>query len=338
MPKDSPETDLKVSVGDLQVGMYVIMPTAWDAHPFLKNRFRLSSRAQIDKIREAGLTEILVDRAKSFVPLPLPDAYPGPEGAASAETDRAEEEGPPIVPAELRAVIYDSSLPPPEKSRHVRDSAMTMMDGLFQRPTQANIRAAREAIAEVVELILTDDETAGFLNKITSYDYYTYSHSVNVGFLSVSMAKVLFQAGDGHNMYELGAGFFLHDLGKVHISPEIINKPGRLTDEEMREIRRHPSLGFKVLHEARQLTRESKTVVLQHHERDDGMGYPGKLRGKEIHLYGKICAIADVYDALTTDRPYRARMRPYDALALMKNEMIDHFQKDLFEKFVRMLV
>lgn len=338
MAKDFPETNPKVPVGDLTVGMYVIMPTSWGAHPFLKNRFRLSSGAQIEKIKEAGLAEVLVDRARSFVPLPEPGRPPSKPKEAGATAERTAEDGPPIVSAALRSVIHDSSMPAPEKSRIVHESTMTMMDGLFQRPTRRNIRDAKEAIAEVVELILTDDETAGFLSKITTYDYYTYSHSVNVGFLSLSMAKMLFQETNGHNMYELGAGFFLHDLGKVRISPEIINKPGRLTDEEMREMRRHPSLGFRILHEARQLTPETKTIVLQHHERDDGSGYPGKLRGKEIHLYGKICAIADVYDALTTDRPYRAKMRPFDALTLMKNEMIDHFQKELFEKFVRLLI
>ena len=164
--------------------------------------------------------------------------------------------------------------------------------------------------------------------------FYTYTHSVNVGLLAVSMAKVLFRGSSGHDMHELGAGFFLHDLGKVQIDLAILNKPGRLTPEETTVMRRHPALGFKILHEAHQLSEECKTIVLQHHERDDGTGYPKQLRGTEIHLYGKICALADVFDALTSNRPYRKGMTSFDALMLMKKEMINHFQKDLYEKFV----
>ena len=108
-------------------------------------------------------------------------------------------------------------------------------------------------------------------------------------------------------MNELGTGFFLHDLGKVNINQDILNKPGRLTDEEMNEVKRHPAQGFKILNETKHLTEESKLIVLQHHERQDGKGYPKGLKGEAIHIYGRICSIADVYDALTSDRPYRKK-------------------------------
>ena len=102
-------------------------------------------------------------------------------------------------------------------------------------------------------------------------------------------------------------------------------------------MRRHPLMGFKLLDETSQLTGESKIIVLQHHERIDGTGYPKGLCDREIHIYGRICAIADVYNALTTDRPYRKRMTPFDGLTLMRREMMNHFQKDLFERFVLLL-
>jgi putative nucleotidyltransferase with HDIG domain len=200
-----------------------------------------------------------------------------------------------------------------------------------------NIRTAKEAIMGIVELILIDDKTTSHLTKITCHDFSTYAHSVNVGFLAISMAKILFRNSNEHNLYELGCGFFLHDLGKVQIDQAIINKPGRLTDDEMNIMRKHPSIGFKILSDARQLSEECKTIVLQHHERYDGTGYPNKLRGDEIHLYGKICALADVYDALTSKRPYREPLTPFDALVLMEIEMLNHFQKDLYRKFVFML-
>jgi len=177
-------------------------------------------------------------------------------------------------------------------------------------------------------------KTAKNLLTITSYDFYTYTHSVNVGVLSVLISKMLFSKSLAHDMHELGAGFFLHDIGKVRVDPAILNKPGRLTDEEMLKMRAHPYQGYKILKETEHLTEECRIIAMQHHERDDGTGYPNRLRGNDIHLYGRICCIADVYDALTSERPYKQRLTPYEALKIMKEQMISHFRKELFDKFV----
>jgi HD-GYP domain-containing protein (c-di-GMP phosphodiesterase class II) len=335
----------KIDAGDLQVGMYVIMPTSWDEHPFLKNKFQLTSQAQIDKIIHFGLTQVLIDTEQSL-PAALSsiehikkyETPPPEERAQKPEAPSKEEKMLSMASDKLREAVRDRSLSAPEKSRIVRSNAMTMMNSLLEQPTAKNIRTAKVAIAEIVELILTDDDATSYLTKITSHDFYTYTHSVNVGLLAISMAKVLFRGSNAHDMHELGAGFFLHDLGKVQIDLAIINKPGRLTTDELTVMRNHPTIGFKLLHDARQLTEECKAIVLQHHERYDGTGYPKQLRGEEIHLYGKVCALADVFDALTSNRPYRKKMTPFDALILMKKEMINHFQKDLYEKFVLMLL
>jgi len=135
-------------------------------------------------------------------------------------------------------------------------------------------------------------------------------------------------------MHALGAGFFLHDIGKVNVDEAIINKQGKLTEEEMDMMRKHPARGFKLLNDTKQITIESRLIVLQHHERDDGRGYPRRLRGEDIHIYGRICSVADVFDALVSKRPYKSKLKPFDALKLMKEEMLAHFHKDVFEKFV----
>jgi HD-GYP domain-containing protein (c-di-GMP phosphodiesterase class II) len=120
----------------------------------------------------------------------------------------------------------------------------------------------------------------------------------------------------------------------VEVDASIINKPGKLTEEEMTQIRQHPHMGYKLLYETNQLTHECKKIVLQHHERYDGKGYPDGLERDDIHLYGRICSIADVFDALTSERSYRQKLDPFAALKLMKEEMIHHFHRDLFEQFV----
>jgi len=138
-------------------------------------------------------------------------------------------------------------------------------------------------------------------------------------------------------MRELGAAFFLHDLGKSCIPLEILNKPGRLDDAEMMRVMDHPSEGYKLLEASGELSPECAAVVLQHHERVDGSGYPVGLRGEGIHIFGRICCIADVYDALTADRPYKTRVSPFEALTVMRNEMLPHLTPWLFEKFVKIL-
>jgi len=316
-----------VRTENLEIGMYVILPVSWLSHPFVKNEFLIKSKDQIKKIYNYGLKEIIVDTKRSTLAEQKEKLDTKTEQPAKALSRS-------IVPDELMEAIHNANLPPLEKAKAVQAHSITLVSNLLENPTAENIRDAKKGIAEVVDLILADDKTSLYLLSITSHDFYTYTHSVNVGFLAVSLSKSLFKNSVAHNMHELGAGFFLHDLGKVHVDASIINKPGKLTVEEMNVIKQHPSMGYNVLDDANQLSPECNKIVLQHHERYDGRGYPYGLKGDDIHIYGKICSIADVYDALTSDRPYRRRLEPFDALKLMKEEMINHFQQNLFERFV----
>ncbi|MDD5167766.1 MAG: HD-GYP domain-containing protein [Syntrophales bacterium] len=320
-----------VTPADLKIGMYVVLTLAWHEHPFLQNHFLIESESQIKKIRELGISVIQIDLTKSC---PAETSLPScPEGASEPSRENPETK---VVTEDLVTVIHDASLPPQEKAMLVRQHSIAMMKNLLENPTAQNMKEAQKGISQLVSMILTDDATLHYLLDITSYDFYTYTHSVSVGILGVALAKSLFKQSGDHDIQALGSGFFLHDIGKVGINQAIITKPGRLTDEEMQEMKRHPALGFKLLHETKQLTEESKTIVLQHHERVDGNGYPKGLRGGDIHIYGRICSIADVFEALTSDRPYRKKMPPFKALEIMQREMIHHFQKDLFQKFVLM--
>ncbi|HVO67784.1 MAG TPA: HD-GYP domain-containing protein [Syntrophales bacterium] len=316
-----------VKTENLKIGMYVILPVSWLSHPFIKSEFLIKSKDQIKKIYDYGLSEIVVDTKRSTFT----------EAKKKLDTESEHNLKPlsrTIVPDDLLEAIHDTKLPPMEKAKAVQAHSFTLINNLLENPTAENIQDAKKGIAEVVDLILTDDKTSLYLLSITSHDFYTYTHSVNVGFLAVSLSKALFRKSTAHNMHELGAGFFLHDLGKVQVDTAIINKPGRLTEEEMNTMKQHPNMGYKVLHETNQLTPECKRIVLQHHERYDGKGYPLGLKGDDIHIYGKMCSIADVFDALTSNRPYRQKLGPFDALKLMKEEMMDHFHRELFEQFV----
>ncbi len=317
----------KIPVNMLRVGMYINLPLSWYEHTFLKSKFTVVSDKQILKIKKTGLAEVIIETDKG---IDVADDRVPTDAADHRQTTK------PVILDALLEAIHDTSLPASEKATLIHEESIAVMQRLLDNPTAENIITVKKGITDVVNLILKDDTTTQYLLRITSHDFYTYTHSVTVGVLGVALARNLFNKTDRHNLNELGAGFFLHDLGKVHIDQAILNKPGRLTDDEMKEVRRHPLLGFKLLNETRQLTEECKQIVLYHHEREDGRGYPKGLKGEEIHIYGRICTIADVYEALTSDRPYRNKMTPFNALKLMREEMIHHFQPDLFEKFVMM--
>jgi HD-GYP domain-containing protein (c-di-GMP phosphodiesterase class II) len=323
---------ITVKIEDSSVGMYITIPTKWHEHPFLTSHFLVTTEQQIEKLRECGIPEVVMDPERSA----LPEGYRLPAGNADQNNvSYAEREKMPLlVPEELLSAIQDERLAPEKKAAAVYRHSMVMMESLFDNPTADNIRTAKRGIAHVVDLILREEATSSHLLTITSYDYYTYTHSLNVGIYAISLAKSLFRGSDSHNMHELGAGFFLHDLGKTRINKAVLSKPGKFSPEEQNEMRRHPALGFKILQETGQLSEECRTIVLQHHERYDGTGYPQRLRGDDIHLYGRLCSIADVFDALTSDRPYRQRLVPFEGLKIMKESMLHNFQASLFERFV----
>jgi len=321
-----------IKAKDLEIGMHVSLPVSWFKHPFLANEFVIRSQDQIDTILAYGIQEIVIDPDKGTPATETEHISHGTEDQGSTPPKTWDPEQ--LVPPELLEAIRDKRLLPEIKAKIVYHHSLQLMARLFEDPKTANIRIAKKAIAEIVDLVISDDATSLQLLKITSFDFYTYTHSVNVGVLSILASKALFKGSDAHNLHELGAGFFLHDIGKVRVDPAIINKPGKLTDEEMMKMRAHPYQGYKILSDANQLSEECKYIVMQHHEREDGTGYPRRLRGDEIHTYGRICCIADVFDAITAERSYKLKIDTYSALKIMKEKLLNHFHRDIFEKFV----
>ncbi|MFC1512341.1 HD-GYP domain-containing protein, partial [Candidatus Latescibacterota bacterium] len=132
--------------------------------------------------------------------------------------------------------------------------------------------------------------------------------------------------------------FFLHDIGKSLIPIRILNKKGTLSSIEWEIIKEHPDKGYRLLEKFGTISEEIEIIVLQHHERHDGNGYPRGLKGEQIHIYAKICMIADVFDALTSYRPYKEKYSTFDALKIMKNEMYKNFNPEFFEKFAKLFL
>jgi len=319
-----------IKITELKPGMYINLPSAWRAHPFLRNSFIITSKIQIRKLTDYGIEEVKIDEIKGL-----------PAGAVIKEIEEPEKDFSndiKNISEKLKDELSDKRQKPEKRAEIIQVHSVDMMKSLWQNPSKEKIADFKKGVVSVVDVILADDATNNQLLRITSHDYNTYIHSVNVGVLALSLAKSLFVKEDKHDMHALGAGFFLHDIGKIRIDEAIINKPGKLSEEEMTIMRRHPGMGFKLLHETKQISEESRLIVLQHHERHNGTGYPKKLRGEDIHMYGRICSVADVFDALVSKRPYKTQKTPFDALKIMKEEMLDHFHKEVFQAFVMLFI
>lgn len=224
-----------------------------------------------------------------------------------------------------------------EEIRHViiRESAKILITEILNEPRSGeNIKKLGEIVNSITETMLDKPDAIYNLLNLKNYDYYTYTHSVNVGVLATGLA---IQIGmDGDNLYKLGIGAILHDIGKSQIPHEILNKQGKLNDTEYNIIKQHVVLGYELLEKQKEFPAESLSVVLQHHEKLSGRGYPFRLKSEEIKLFGRITAIADCYDALTTQRPYKPPLTPYFALSIIVREKGDH-DPELLKTFIKML-
>jgi len=175
---------------------------------------------------------------------------------------------------------------------------------------------AVQVIDTMRDIILTDESALFGLTLLKKYDEYTYTHSVNVAIFCLAFGKHLGLEGDA--LRRVGLGGLLHDVGKVRTCEDIIKKPGALTDEEMKIMQRHPQLGAEITEAMRGIDRETAEIVLHHHIRHDGSGYPVLPSGRQVHPHGQLVALADCYDALTTTRTYQKSRHPSEAVRLVR--------------------
>lgn len=183
------------------------------------------------------------------------------------------------------------------------------------------VEEIRESESMIVETI-----------NLSTYDNYTFSHSVNVDILSVILGVAAGLRDD--ELRKLSQAALLHDIGKTCVPIEIINKPGKLTEEEYEEVKNHPRYGYNMLRDNYEVSSVARNAILSHHENEDGSGYPRGLTSDKIHLFAKIIHIADVYDALTTKRVYKDAMNPADALEYLMGNAERLFDKDLVATFM----
>ncbi|MBI4383671.1 MAG: HD-GYP domain-containing protein [Nitrospinae bacterium] len=236
----------------------------------------------------------------------------------------------------LRTVVASPSVPMETKTKKIYEVSKNVMKEFFEYNTSSKILNSSEEVMGLMDSCMQQSEIGFYaIAKITNKDYYTYTHSVNVGLYCMTFGVKCKMSHDDIKL--LGLGGMLHDVGKSRIPHEIINKNGKLSEQEFAVMKQHSPYGQEILEEMMCYGPAVTTMAGQHHEKFKGGGYPRGLKGDEISLYARICKIMDVYDALSTRRSYKKAMAAFDVLTLMKKQMGEEFDQVLLDKFILLM-
>lgn len=230
----------------------------------------------------------------------------------------------------LRRMIQDEQMSTEVRGKFVKEAAFNHISDLFTQPDVSTLAAESTGLVEdMVNFITTDIGAAVKLMGLSSHDYYTYNHCVNVSVYSISIAKRVL-GEDKKLLMVAGLGGLLHDLGKRLVDLKIINKAGKLDEAEWIEMKKHPSHGVELLKGVDNVPEEAKRIVHEHHEHLDGTGYPRGLTDENISQLSRVAAIADVFDALTTKRSYKEATSADVALEIMLKMSPGKFDPNIF--------
>jgi HD-GYP domain-containing protein (c-di-GMP phosphodiesterase class II) len=318
----------KIRLDQLKVGMYVHdFNCSWVNHPFLTNRVLVSNDAQLEKIMGAGMRELFIDTARG---LDVDDA-PTAEQAQAVLEDELQTLASRPTANRLRVTVGEEiSRAVQIKQRAHRLVRNAMCDVRLGRAIELD--QVEPVVQEITESILRNPGALIGLLRIKSKDDYTFLHSVTVCTLVVAFCR---SAGmDADTMHQAGLGGLLHDVGKALVPDEILNKPGKLTEEEFAIIRRHPQDGYDILMRSGSVGEIPLDITLHHHERMDGSGYSKQLPGESISTLTQMTALVDVYDALTSDRCYHKAISAAEALRKIFDWSKNEFSPQTVQAFM----
>lgn len=318
-----------IDIADVKIGMYVHdLNCDWTSHPFFRKRFQIKSDDEIAKIIEAGIHEIYIDTEKG---LDVSHARSVDEVNASLQQQMIE-----AVTSKPAPVITLSFAEELGRANRIKNQAHALVKTVMQDVRLGRVVELEQVepmIESITESVLSNSGALLTLLRIKNKDDYTFLHSVSVGTLMIAFCRSV--GLDRETIHLAGLGGILHDTGKALVPDEILNKPGRLTEDEFDIIRRHPRDGFDILSRTEGISEIPLDITLHHHERVDGSGYPHNLKGDTISTLARMAAIVDVYDAITADRCYHKGMAPTDALRKIFEWSKYHFDPKLVQAFMR---
>ena len=302
---------------------------SWMEHPFWKAKFLLEGDKDLQRIRDSGIDEVWIDVSKG---LDLPAGR-----AAQSEAEVAAQVEESLLAVATTPVVQRAALDEEVRRAHkLCARSKSAVVAMFSEVRMGQAIDAGQVVALVEEIsasVLRNPNALISLARLKNSDEYTYMHSVAVCALMIALARQLGLAEE--QVREAGMAGLLHDIGKMMIPDDILNKPGKLTDSEFDTVRSHPLAGGKILMDSQQVSAMVLDVCLHHHEKVDGSGYPHRLKGDQISLFAKMGAVCDVYDAITSDRPYKNGWDPAESIRKMAEWCKGHFDDAVFKAFVK---
>ncbi|MER1967445.1 HD-GYP domain-containing protein [Castellaniella sp. GW247-6E4] len=319
----------RISVSQLRIGMYIHeLCGSWLDHSFWRSRFLIEQDSHLSRLQGSKLEWVWIDTDRG-----LDVETVAAQVAAGSTSDRSGTRAQTLVP-----VVDDPARKASERAQGVRDASGDLVAQMFsdaQLGRRLDVKQIERLARDVADSIDEHPDALLSLARIKRADQYTYMHSVAVAALMTSLARELGLPAEQVRL--AGMAGLLHDIGKVGIPEKILNKAGRLTDEEFEIVKRHPAEGAAILRrEEPEIPPEIVDVCLHHHERMDGRGYPDGLAGGQISLLARMGAICDVYDAITSNRPYKKGWDPAFSLGKMA-EWEGHFDAEILAAFTRAL-
>ena len=323
----------QITTDQLRVGMYVHkLCCSWLTTPFWQSSFLVEQQQTITKIAASGVTQLWIDTGK------------GGDVSSAAQASVPAEAAPPGAIAPPAPFRFAPAAPAPmaqelHRAASLLDKSRVAVLSMFQDARMGravDLASAMPLVDEIAGSVMRNAGALIGLARLKTADNYTYMHSVAVCALMIALARQL--GLDDAVTRELGLAGLLHDVGKMTVPAAILNKPGKLTVEEFDIVKRHPLAGHALLQASSDIGAIALEVCLHHHEKFDGSGYPHGLKGEEISLHARMGAICDVYDAVTSNRPYKAGWGPAESLRRMAEwSRGGHFDEKVFAAFVRCL-
>lgn len=320
----------RIAVKDVRMGMFITeLCGSWMEHPFFKTKFLLEDNHDLESLLKSGIKEVWINTDKG---LDADEIVPG-----KTLSDIEDETEKMLRDAARAKRIEKTSMDEEVKiARRVCNKSKEAVISMFNDARMGKaieVEQAQELVEEISESVMRQPHALISLARLKNADEYTYMHSVAVCALMIALARQLDL--DEDMVRECGLAGLLHDLGKMGIPNKILNKPGKLTDEEFTTIKSHPQIGASILMDNPLVSPMVLDVVLHHHEKVDGSGYPHKLSGDTISLFAKMGAVCDVYDAITSNRPYKKGWSPAESIRKMAEWSKGHFDEAVFQAFVK---
>jgi len=317
----------RIAVQNLRQGMYVHeICGSWLEHPFWRTAFLLEAQKDLRDIIGCGISEVWIDTTKG---LDVEGGQAQAESDASVEATLAKADEPLV----LERVSMGQEM---ARAARICAKAKTAVKSMFREARLGKALDAADAlplVEQISDSVMRNPGAIISLARLKTKDDYTYMHSVAVCALMVALARKLDLSPE--ETRQAGLAGLLHDIGKMDIPGHILNKPGRLTDKEFDTVKHHPVSGHRLLLAGKGVDAVALDVCLHHHEKMDGSGYPDRQSGENISFFARMGAVCDVYDAITSDRVYKAGWQPAEALRKMAEWQKGHFDEAIFQAFVK---